>query len=256
VTEHFAQEVFNDIMRRAHKDDTLWFRIAGTGTARQVPNLSPFSYAKMTDTVDKLLGVFPGESGTRGEANLRAAYFKGQVEFLGLGSWNKEEAKKQETAREPPKPTTAPKAPPALPGWDLGAALVLKKDFSTGMVRARAGRVVLGKEGPLKLDIGAGVSFLEPGHRVGGGADLQLRYEGNKLFVGGGVLLHGSLGFGSDRLSDSIQLDAVPRLMVGRRFGRVKAGFDVEVLIPVLGAESNVKRAAGVLAGIGASVAL
>jgi hypothetical protein len=254
MAEYFARQVYNDIVQRAAKDKSLRLRVEGDdgpkfdppaagsyGTYVQALETLKTHWIGEKDDNDNDTGMRPdmAQARTKGvEESYRAAFFLGRVEFIGLGEWKAEDWGKYHS-----KWVGA-----AFPHNTISAGVALDAGGSgTYQVRARYGRVVAGAAGPLKLDIGAGLSYLGPGQsssaRLGGSVDVGLRYEWPNLYVGAtaGLGVSGRTGSQPSNkdpttdtppLNSAVRLDFLPGLEAGVRIGIVKVGAGVTVIIP------------------------
>jgi hypothetical protein len=239
--EYFTLEIYDEVVQRAQGDEQLRQQIEGSAGPSFTP---PVRRSLYEDHVAKLKAITKELGGN--EENLRVAFFMGKVEYLGLGGWNQADALSRYEKR--------------FPVWDLGVAIVSTLDSNTNLSRVRIGRVIYGRSGALQLNLGAGISYLSAGEslsagekRPGAGGDLAVRYQGDKLFLGAGVLLQGSYARGQGVL-DSLRLDAIPRVEAGARLGRFRVAADVEAYVPLVGNVDN--RTVDFLVGVGVSVAL
>ncbi len=241
--EIFTQEVYREIAGKALRDDALRLRIEGMAGPFFTPPERTSFYDPYVQKLNEITGILGGNA-----ENLRVAFFMGRVAFLGLGGWNQAEAERRYKER--------------FPAWELGVAIVASLDAPTRLARVRFGRVVYGRTGALQLNLGAGVSYLSSGEtalsagerRVGAGVDIAGRYLWPKLYLGAGVLVEGSSARGQG-VSDSLNLEAIPRLEAGARLGRFRVGGDVEVYVPLTGGDVG-PRAAHIVLGLGVSVEL
>lgn len=232
-TEFFTRQVYATIVSDAAGDPVLRLSIEGAPGPPPItppPRTSYEAYFQQVQEIIEILG---------NEENLRQAYFHGRVEFIGLGQWN-------ELHRG--LPTTRRHA--------LGAAVLFRTSggaiASSPYLRADWGYLVLGGSGAVQLDlrVGAGLTFVSEGDRLGFGPQITGTVRGGHLFLTGGALVQGSAslagGFNDPRL------DAAFRIEAGAQFGRFHLGPTVEVLVPINEPDAA-KRSAQVYAGLGAS---
>ncbi|HWM94169.1 MAG TPA: DUF4157 domain-containing protein [Thermoanaerobaculia bacterium] len=233
-TEFFTRALYEEIQARAASDPDLRLQIEGTpGPAFTPPPRTSYTdfFTEVKDILDKLGG---------NEENLRQAYFKGKVEYIGLGHWN-ELSRGLPTARR----------------HDLGAAVLLqtKEGSLTGRPFARAnyGYLLWGRSGAVQVDLrgGAGITFLGEGQRLGLGPELSLTLRGKNLFLTGGALLQGSASLAGSE-GGGLRADTVFRVAAGAQIGRLHVGPGVDVLVPINEPDAA-RKGARVFAGIGAS---
>lgn len=234
-TEFFTRALYDDIKARAASDPALRLEIEGTpGPAFTPPPRT--SYEGFFTTVkEEILTKLGGN-----EENLRHAYFKGKVEYIGLGHWN-------EIFRELPTKRR----------HEIGGAFLLRTKGTeltgTPLVTVNYGYLLWGHSGSVQVDLrgGAGITFLGEGQRLGIGPDLSLTLRGKHLFLTGGASLQGggSLAGGEEAGS---RLDTVLRVAGGFQIGHLQAGAGVHVLVPIKEPETA-RRGAQTFLGFGAS---
>jgi hypothetical protein len=233
-TELFTRSLYADIQARAASDPALRLEIEGTaGPAFTPPPRA--SYTGFFNKVKEILGKLDGN-----EENLRQAYFKGKVEYIGLGRWN-ELSRGLPTARR----------------HEIGAAILLqtKEGSLTGSPFATAnyGYLLWGHSGAVQVDLraGAGITFLGEGQRLGLGPELSLTLRGNHLFLSGGALVQGSGSLAGGE-GGGVRADTVLRVGAGAQIGHLQAGVGVHVLVPINEPDAA-RRGAQAFAGVGAS---
>jgi hypothetical protein len=277
LAEYFARPLYNSLVERSRSDDALRLSIEGAAGPKLTPP-EPTSYGGYIKALETLKQKWLGnktdadeDTGMRPEMvkarekgieeSLRVAFFMGKVEFLGLGSkWSGADARAHHS--------TWVKS--AFPGNTLSGAIALDAGNSGAyQVRVRYGRLLAGRAGPLKFDLGLGMTYLGPGEatsaRVGGSVDVGLRYEWPNLYIGAlaGVGVSGAVappkgqGMAPDAASagdSKVRLDILPGLEAGVRIGIVNLGVSGTLLVPV-GAQTAEEKKPRPLVGVGASVA-
>ena len=219
--EYFTRPVYEELRRRAKDDDAFRASIEGTGTPKPWrASLAP-DREKYQDRVDAVNGLIANVLGAS-DANVRAAFFLGKVEFLGLGGWTEEESRKRAPLRYPANSFGAIGLfSPAADGEKNGH----------GGVRLQYGRVLLGRGGPLQLRIEGGVQYLGTGDLLQGFAGGAVRYQGDHLFVQGGA----SLAAGGSLSGQGSRVDLAPELRAGVRIGAVNLGPSLIGILPIGG---------------------
>jgi len=232
-TEFFTRRIYEDIATRAASDDPLRLRIEGTAG----PAFTPPPRTSYTDFFNTVTGIFHllGDN----IENMRQAYFRGRVEYLGLGTWN-----------------ALAHDLPVFRGNSIGAAILLRtsgSDFmpQQSLVRVSYGRLVWGYSGSVQVDFraGLGLTYLSEGNRFGIGPEASVTLRGSHLFLEGGALIEGG---GSVVGPGNPQLDALFNVGAGAQFGRFQIGPTLNVLVPVTD-RAAADRGTRVFLGAGAS---
>jgi hypothetical protein len=222
--EFFAREVFDDLRQRASSDDALRMSIESRGTSFDA-NLAPErrNYAQYIGFVDQIRDIL-----NHNDENLRAAYFSGRTEFLGLGNWS-------------------------LPANQIGFGVYLTTDQPTAaFFRAHYGRVLLGNTGRFQFHLGGDVTFLTQGTRLGVGPDLSLQYSWPNVFIAGGASPQVTADV-TRPLGQTIRLDVLPHMEAGVRIGAARVGVNGLLLIPTPAAAPGADRNLHFMLGLGAS---
>jgi Domain of unknown function (DUF4157) len=234
-TEFFTRRVYGRIVSDAASDPALTLSIEGAPGPPAITPPPRTSYNDYFAQVQNIVEILGGAT-----ENLEQAYFRGRLEFIGLGHWN-------ELHRG--LPTSRRHA--------FGAALLFQTsggtlDVTRPYVRADWGYLVLGHSGRVQLDLraGAALTYLRDGDRIGLGPQITGTLRGSHLFLTGGALVQGSASF-SGGVSDP-RFDAVFRIEGGAQIGRFHLGPTFEVLVPI-NEPNAVRRSAQVFGGIGAS---
>jgi hypothetical protein len=215
--EFFTREVHDDLRSRAASDAALRASIEGVAAPAD-PGVAVQRtgglYQPGVDAASRIIAIVGGN-----EQNLRAAYFLGRVEMLGLGGWNEADARRREALRHPANEL------------GFGAALL---QGSGGYFDLRYSRVLLGRGGSFQLTLGGDVSYLTDGSRLGVGGGVGLRYQWPNVFLqaGAGVGVSGSVG---QPVEQTIRLDVIPELRAGVRIGAVRIGAGALLVIPAAG---------------------
>lgn len=233
-TEHFTRQVYASIVSDAAGDPVLRLSIEGAPGPPPITPPPRTAYQDYFDTVESIAETLGGN-----EENLRQAYFRGRVEYIGFGRWN-------ELQRD-------------LRRHQLGAAILFRAS-GTGQVgnpyvRADWGYLILGRTGDVQLDLraGAGITYVSEGERLGFGPQISGTVRGGQLFLTGGVLLQGSASLAGG--ANDPRLEAVFKIEAGAHIGRFHVGPTLEVLVPITETDAA-KRTAQVFAGIGVSFVL
>jgi hypothetical protein len=218
--EYFTRPVFDDLRTRAAGDDALRASIEGVAAPwdASLARERHGSYDARVRGVERIRDALGGN-----EQNLRAAFFLGQLEYIGLGGWNAAEARRREAARQPHSFGVAGLIFPAAGG---GA--------TTGGVRLDYGHVVLGQGGNLQLTLGAGIQYLSEGSVFELGPTAAVRYRWPHLFVEGrvGVMAGGGM---ADSLERTYRLDVTPEISAGVQLGMVRLSAGPVLMIPLAG---------------------
>jgi hypothetical protein len=245
--EYFARIVYNDVRKRAEKDDALRTSIEGVNEPFDIdlaPDRSGGTYDKYVTAVEQIKTDIAGN-----EESLRVAYFMGKVEYIGLGGWNAQDAERHETLRHPAN--------------TLGFGALLM-DGPRGMFTVNYARFVIGRGKQFQFGLGPQIYYLTPGEHKEGDVTVP---ESGRLGVGGRAMLQyswpnfyirGSFGAGASATFDkpfeqSVRLDLIPGAELGVRIGWARIGMGTQILIPVVGGpvgEKTVK--AGGLLGVSA----
>ena len=245
--EYFARIVYNDVRKRAEKDDALRTSIEGVTEPFDIdlaPDRSGGTYDKYVDAVETIKTNIAGN-----EESLRVAYFMGKVEYIGLGGWNEKDAERHETLRHPAN--------------TLGFGAVLTND-TRGLFTINYARFVIGRGKQFQFGLGPQIYYLTQGEHKEGDVTVP---ESGRLGIGGRAMLQyswpnfyirGSFGAGASATFDkpfeqSVRLDLIPGAELGVRIGWARIGMGTQVLIPVYGGpvgEKTVK--AGGLLGVSA----
>jgi hypothetical protein len=162
------------------------------------------------------------------DENLRAAFFSGRTDYLGLGNWSQ---------------------PPNV----FGAAVYMTLDSAgSGFVRAHYGRLVFGQTGRFQLHAGADFTYLHDGSRIGLGPDFSLQYSWPNAYISTGLGAQVTAAT-TQPFTQTVRLDLLPQFSAGVRINMVRIGAQSAVLIPTAGAPGT-DRTARFLLGLGASV--
>jgi hypothetical protein len=252
--EYFALPVYNAVRTRAAGDDALRASIEGV----QAPwnrDLAPDRevYPDRVAAVTRLRNdVLHGS-----EENLRSAFFLGQMEYLGLGGWTEEEARRRAPLRRPGTfgvvgllfpgfstfgtvPGAAPVAPPPTPAVSGGVRLEYAHAFA-------------GVNGPFQMALGGQLQVLsssgDAGTSVTIGPSFTARYSWPHLFVQGSVGV--GIGGAMSDLERGFRLDAIPEFRAGVQLGIVRLSGGPMAVIPLAsGPLSDRTVRLGVMAGI------
>lgn len=241
--EYFARIVYNDVRKRAEKDDALRTSIEGVTEpfdSDLAPDRTGATYGKYVDAVEQIKTQIAGN-----EESLRVAYFMGKVEYIGLGGWNAQDAERHEALRHPANT------------FGFGAVLI---DGPQGLFNVNYARFVVGRGKPFQVGIGPQIYYLTPGEHKDG--DVTVKEQG-RLGVGGRAMLQyswpnffirGSFGAGASASFDkpfeqSVRLDLIPGAEAGVRVGWARIGLGTQILIPVVGGppSDKVVKAGGML---------
>ncbi|HYH79033.1 MAG TPA: DUF4157 domain-containing protein [Longimicrobium sp.] len=219
--EYFARPVYDELRAAAAEaGSTVRGAVEGPAAASAPFDVSlaapRAAYQGYVDGVHELLAAVGGN-----EQNLRAAFFRGEVEYLGLGGWNEAEARRREAARQPRSFGVAGVLFPAAGG-----------SATTGGVRLDYGQVVLGQGGNLQLTLGGGIQYLSEGSVFELGPTAAVRYRWPNLFVEArvGVMAGGGM---SEPLERSYRLDVIPQVTAGVQLGMVRLGGGPVLMIPL-----------------------
>jgi hypothetical protein len=229
--EFFTREIYSALEEAAARDADLKVAIEGfPGTFRNPPART--AYAKAVEKIGELVTALGGNV-----ENLRAAYFAGRLEYLGMGGWNETEAAR----RRFPAHTL-----------DLGIA-GLFGPTTEGAFRARYARVAYGRGGRLQIHLGGTISYLGDGQRLGLGAAGFLQYSWPDVYVRAGLDV-GASAAPTRPVGGSLRLDVIPGVEAGVRLGVLRVGAASYLVIPVAGGpidERTVRLALGL--GLSAS---
>jgi len=233
-TEFFTRQVYGALVSEAAGNPTLRLSIEGTSGPPAItppPRTSYNEYFAQVQQIATSLG---------NEENLRQAYFRGRLEYIGLGHWN-ELLRGLPTSRR----------------HSFGAAVLLRTTSSgtiqgTPYLRADWGYLVLGTSGVVQLDLraGAGLTFVGEGDRLGLGPGITGSIRGGHLFLTGGALIQGSASLAGG--IGGFGLDTVLRLEAGAQIGRFHVGPALEVLVPITDSGAA-RRSTQVFTGVGVS---
>ena len=227
--EYFARIVYNDVRKRAEKDDALRASIEGVTEPFDIdlaPDRTGGTYDKYVAAVEQIKTDIAGN-----EESLKVAYFMGKVEYIGLGGWNEKDAEHHEALRHPANTL------------GFGAVLI---DGPRGLFSVNYARFVVGRGKPFQIGLGPQFYYLTPGehkegdvtvpegHRLGVGARAMLQYSWPNFYI------RGSFGAGASATFDkpfeqSVRLDLIPGAEAGVRIGWARIGLGTQVLIPVVG---------------------
>jgi len=237
-TEYFTRQVYQTVVDEASGNPVLRLSVEGSPGPPPIVPPKRQSYEGFLAQVKEIVDILGNEE------NLRQAYFRGRVEYIGFGKWNE-----------------LRRGLPAGRRHSLGAA-VLFQTSSGGTVgldrpylRADWGYLILGRGGDFQLDLraGAGVTYVSEGDRLGIGPQVTGTIRGGHLFLTGGLLVQGSAslagGFNDPRL------DTIVRIEAGAQIGRFHVGPTIEVLVPITEPDAA-KRSAQVFGGVGLSFVL
>ncbi|MEM9006462.1 MAG: DUF4157 domain-containing protein [Cyanobacteria bacterium P01_F01_bin.86] len=231
-TEFFTRRIYAEIISRASSNAAFRRRIEGAaGPAFTPPPRT--SYGTFFTTVTSIFNLLNDNI-----ENMRQAYFRGRVEFLGLGPWN-----------------TLIHGLPDQRANVIGGAVLLQTEGgsfeSTSALRVSYGNLIWGHSGRVQVDLrgGAGLTYLSEGHRLGLGLDASLTVRGAHLFLEGGGLLQGSVAASGPATPN---FDVLFRGTAGVRYGRFQLGPSVELLLPVTD-RNAADRGKRVFFGLGAS---
>jgi hypothetical protein len=245
--EYFTRTVYNDVKRRAEKDDSLRAGIEGVNEPFDdslIPERTGTTYDKYVDGVERIKTGIAGN-----EDSLRVAYFMGRVEYIGLGGWNEKDAERHEALRHPAN--------------SFGFAALLTGD-TRGLLTVDYTRIVVGRGKPFQFGLGADLYFLSPGEHKE--ADLTVP-KASRFGVGGRAMLQyswpnfyirGTTGVGASVSTDkpfeeSVRLDLIPGAELGVRIGWARIGAGTQVLIPIVGGPPGEKAVkAGAMLGVSA----
>jgi hypothetical protein len=215
--EFFTREVHDDLRSRAAGDAALRTSIEGVAapySSSVAGQRTGGLYQRGVNAANSIIGIVGGN-----EQNLRAAFFLGRVEMLGLGGWNEADARRREALRHPANEL------------GVGAALL---QGSGGLFDVRYSRVLLGRGGRFQLTLSGDINYLTDGSRLGAGAGVGVRYQWPNFFVQGGAGL-GVSGSVGQPLEQTIRLDVIPELRAGVRIGIVRIGAGALLVIPAAG---------------------
>jgi len=218
--EYFTRPVYDDLRARAAGDDALRASVEGVAAPwdASLARERHGSYDARVRGVERIRDALGGN-----EQNLRAAFFLGQLEYIGLGGWNAAEARRREAARQPHSFGVAGVLFPAAGG-----------SATTGGIRLDYGHVVLGQGGNLQLTLGAGIQYLSEGSVFELGPTAAVRYRWPHLFVEGrvGVMAGGGM---LEPLERSYRLDVTPEISAGVQLGMVRLSAGPVLMIPLAG---------------------
>jgi len=222
--EFFAREVFDDLRNRASTDNALRLSIESRGTSFDASLAPPRkNYPGFMPFVEQIRDIL-----NHNDENLRAAYFSGQTELLGLGNWS-------------------------LPANQIGLGVYLTTDKEPGaFFRVHYGRVVLGTTGRFQFHVGGDATFLTTGTRLGVGPDLSLQYSWPHVFIAGGASPQVAADV-SKPLGQTIRLDVLPHVEAGARIGAFHVGVNSLLLIPTPATTPNADKKLHFMVGLGAS---
>ena len=234
-TELFTRQVYGEIVSDAASDPALTLSIEGAPGPPAITPPPRQSYNDYFAQVQDIVTILGG-----GTENLRQAYFRGRLEFIGLGRWNELHRGLPPTRRHA-----------------LGASVLFQTaggslDGNRPYVRADWGYLVLGHSGRVQLDVraGAGLTYVRDGDRIGLGPQITGTLRGGRLFLTGGALVQGSASLAGG-VSDP-RFDAVFRIEGGAQIGRFHLGPTIEVLVPI-NEPNAARRSAQVFGGLGVS---
>ena len=236
-TEFFTRPVYQRLIDRASGDPVFRLQVEGTLGLPMTPPARDSYTARVNSVRNHILAAVGNN-----QENLRQAYFRGSVEFIGLGHWN-------ELAR----------GYPVDRGHAIGGAILLRAGdtFSRPwLARASYGYLVWGHSGAVQLDlrVGAGMSYLSEGSRLGGGPETSVTLRGGNIYAGASTLLQGSTrvsGAGLDRPG----AEAVFGLEAGFRYASFQVGPTIQIIVPITDRDAA-DRSVQVFGGIGASFVL
>jgi len=227
--EYFARIVYNDVRRRAEKNDALRTSIEGVTEPFDIdlaPDRIGGTYQKYVDAVEQIKTDIAGN-----EESLRVAYFMGRVEYIGLGGWNEKDAARNEELRHPANTL------------GFGALLI---DGPRGLFTVNYARFIVGRGKPFQVGIGPQLYYLSPGehkegdvsvpedHRLGVGARAMLQYSWPNFYIRGSFGAGASVTFDKP-FEQSVRLDLIPGAEAGVRIGWARIGAGTQILIPVVG---------------------
>lgn len=232
--EYFARPVYNALRTRAQTDNTLRESIEGVQQpfdSSIAEDRSGGGYQPLVDEVNKIKRILGGN-----EESLKAAFFLGRVEFIGLGGWNAQEANRRNDLR--------------YPGNQLGVAALIELDdgsiANAKSFRIRYGRVIYGRSGPFQITLGGNINYLSSGSRIGIGGSVGLLYNWPNVFVRAGIDAGVSTAAGQ-----SVRLDAMPGIEAGFHVGVARIGIGATMLIPLKGGPVD-EKVIRVLPSVGA----
>ena len=245
--EYFARIVYNDVRKRAEKDDALRTSIEGVTEPFDIdlaPDRTGGTYDKYVAAVEQIKTDIAGN-----EESLRVAFFMGKVEYIGLGGWNEKDAEHHEALRHPAN--------------TLGFGALLM-DGPRGLFTVNYARFVIGRGKQFQFGLGPQIYYLTQGEHKEGDVTVP---ESGRLGVGGRAMaqyswpnfyIRGSFGAGASATFDqpfeqSVRLDLIPGAEFGVRIGWARIGMGTQILIPVVGGpvgEKTVK--AGGMLGVSA----
>jgi hypothetical protein len=228
--EYFTRPVYEDLTERAITDTSLRTSIEGVAAPYVAPP-TRLGYESYVQSVNQLRDILGGN-----EENLKAAYFLGRIEYLGLGGWNEQEA----AARR-------------FPGNTLSVGALLT-DSGQGLFRIDYGRVVYGQSGAFQLQLGGMINYLTQGDRLGLGGSVALQYSWPNVYIRGGVDVAASASL-TQPFSSSVRLDLLPGVEAGVRIGIVRVGARALLLFPLVGGPVS-ERTVRLAGGIGLSLDL
>lgn len=234
-TEYFTGPVYLGLKRRAESesiDDSIRMDIEGDlGPDFAIPDHHTSSryYQQYNPGIERIRGLTNEES-------LRVAYFMGRVEYLGLGSWNVQEADRHETARHPANVI------------NLGVGALFLGNDPWG-IHASYARVFLGRGGEHQLQAGGEIGYLSEGQRIQAGPNLFYEYRPPYVYVRPGLGLLGSATT-EDEFTRSFRLDLVPSLEAGVRLSIFRIGAEGRLLLPVARGEESPRGVGGFVGGV------
>jgi hypothetical protein len=231
-TEFFTRRIYADVISRAAGDPDLRLRIEGTpGPAFTPPPRT--SYESFFNTVTSIFNLLDGNI-----ENMKQAYFRGRMEFLGLGQWNE-----------------ITQGLPLRRGNEIGFGVLFQTTGSSftnnALVRVDYGRLVWGYSGNVQVDFraGLGLTYLSEGNRFGIGPEVSMSVRGSHLFLEGGAMFQGG---GALSGPGNPQLDALFHVGAGAQISWFQIGPTLNVLVPVTD-RSAAERGSRVFLGLGAS---
>ncbi|WP_224371047.1 eCIS core domain-containing protein [Hyalangium versicolor] len=233
-TAYFTRQTYERIAKQAAEDDTLRESVQGRPGWYPIKEYEDKTYASLVTSVEEIRDKSNEES-------LRVAYFMGRTEYLGLGSWNEQEAKRRETAR--------------YPANQLGLGLFVTHK-GQGYFSLRYGRILAGRGGAHQFELGTELGITTPKEIEGREVETRLGFTttGGYQFQTPSFYVQPSLGLGvsgalGNSFGDSFRLDAVPGFALGGRIRIFRIGADARLLVP-LAAGSEAQKNVSLLAGL------
>jgi Domain of unknown function (DUF4157) len=238
--EYFARQVYATIVEDATLDPKRRAQIEGDKFEDDFLPPRSTAYEDYIDQIDTLKSDWLGATGADGakekekrtnsiEESLRVAYFLGRVEYLGLGSW------------------TRAKGAQRFAGNVVAGTIALDTG-GAAQLRARYGRIVVGRDAPFKFDVGPSITYLTSGDktsaRFGGGIDVGLRYEWPHVYLGAraGLEVSGKVGDPRNKVepdpsagANKFRVDILPGIEFRAKIGVVNVGLNTTLLIPISG---------------------